>query len=168
MFFLLEYDCIMNENDSIAAITTLYEKILKRKPDKTSLYYFVSNLEKKYLSLEDVKEILSDSDEAKSLSDYSHYADKYWNDLEVVRKYKNKLATGNENTHWIEDILERFKEHLPFEDVLIVGCGNGWLERKLFDLGIGKHFDAFDMSVKYIDEVLDIALQEKVADFSAE
>ena len=147
----------MNENDSIVAITDLYEKILKRKPDKTGLYFFVTELRKKNLSLEDIKQVLSDSDEAKSLNDYSHYSDKYWNDLEIVQKYKNKLATGNENTHWIEDILERFKEHLPFEDVLIVGCGNGWLERKLFDLGIGKHFDAFDMSVKYIEEAKNLS-----------
>jgi 2-polyprenyl-3-methyl-5-hydroxy-6-metoxy-1,4-benzoquinol methylase len=48
--------------------------------------------------------------------------------------------------------LNRFKEYLPFDDVLVVGCGNGWLERQLYDLGIGKHFDAFDMSEKYVNE----------------
>ena len=32
----------MNENDSIVAITDLYEKILKRKPDKTGLYFNVT------------------------------------------------------------------------------------------------------------------------------
>jgi len=69
-----------------------------------------------------------------------------------VRKYKNKLATGDENKDWIEDILSRFKDLLPFDKVLIVGCGNGWLERRLYDLGIGVNFDAFDISEKYIKE----------------
>lgn len=142
----------MNENDSVLAITNLYKKILKREPDKTGLYFFVAQLKTKDLTLEDIENILSQSDEAKSLNDYSHYSEKYWNDLETVIKYKNKLATGNENTHWVKDILERFKEYLPFENVLVVGCGNGWLERQLCDLGIGKHFDAFDMSEKYINE----------------
>jgi len=142
----------MNENDSVLAITNLYKKILKREPDKTGLYFFVTQLKTKDLTLEDIENILSQSDEAKSLNDYSHYSEKYWNDLETVTKYKNKLATGNENTHWVKDILERFKEYLPFENVLVVGCGNGWLERQLCDLGIGKHFDAFDMSEKYINE----------------
>jgi len=142
----------MNENDSVLAITNLYKKILKREPDKTGLYFFVAQLKTKDLTLEDIENILSQSDEAKSLNDYSHYSEKYWNDLETVIKYKNKLATGNENTHWVKDILERFKEYLPFENVLVVGCGNGWLERQLYDLGIGKHFDAFDMSEKYINE----------------
>jgi len=52
--------------------------------------------------------------------------------------------------------LNRFKEYLPFGNVLIVGCGNGWLERQLYDLGIGKHFDAFDMSEKYINEAKEL------------
>jgi SAM-dependent methyltransferase len=84
--------------------------------------------------------------------------------LEIVVKYKNKLATGNENVSWIGDILTRFKEYLPFDDVLIVGCGNGWLERQLYDLGIGKHFDAFDMSEKYINEAKELK-QSRTIDY---
>ena len=139
-------------NDLEKKITGLYKELLQRSPDKTWLYYFISMINKKQLTIEDVKKILSESDESKSLKEFTHYSDKYWNDLELVRKYKDKLATGNENTHWIGDILTRFEEHLPFDNVLIVGCGNGWLERQLYDLGIGKHFDAFDMSEKYINE----------------
>ena len=137
-------------------ITGLYKELLQRSPDKTGLYYFISMINKKHLTIEDVKKILSESDEAKSLKEFTHYSDKYWNDLELVRKYKDNLATGNENTHWISDILNRFKEYLPFGNVLIVGCGNGWLERQLYDLGIGKHFDAFDMSEKYINEAKEL------------
>jgi len=37
-----------------------------------------------------------------------------------------------------------------------VGCGNGWLERKLYDMKIGKKFDAFDISEKYLQEAKDL------------
>ena len=151
-------------SDVVERVSVLYEDILQRKPDKTGLYYFVSRINKKQLTIEDVKKILSESEEAKSLKEYTHYSDKYWNDLEIVVKYKNKLATGNENVSWIDDILTRFKEYLPFDDVLIVGCGNGWLERQLYDLGIGKHFDAFDMSEKYINEAKELK-QSRAIDY---
>ena len=151
-------------SDVVERITALYEDILQRKPDKTGLYYFVSRINKKQITIDDVKKILSESEEAKSLKEYTHYSDKYWNDLEIVVKYKNKLATGNENVSWIDDILTRFKEYLPFDDVLIVGCGNGWLERQLYDLGIGKHFDAFDMSEKYINEAKELK-QSRTIDY---
>ena len=151
-------------SDVVERVSVLYEDILQRKPDKTGLYYFVSRINKKQLTIEDVKKILSESEEAKSLKEYTHYSDKYWNDLEIVVKYKNKLATGNENVSWIGDILTRFKEYLPFDDVLIVGCGNGWLERQLYDLGIGKHFDAFDMSEKYINEAKELK-QSRAIDY---
>jgi len=151
-------------NDVAERVSALYEDILQRKPDKTGLYYFVSRITKKQITIDDVEKILSESEEAKSLKEYTHYSDKYWNDLEIVVKYKNKLATGNENVSWVGDILTRFKEYLPFNDVLIVGCGNGWLERQLYDLGIGKHFDAFDMSEKYIDEAKELK-QSRAIDY---
>jgi 2-polyprenyl-3-methyl-5-hydroxy-6-metoxy-1,4-benzoquinol methylase len=134
------------------SVTELYKKILLRKPDKTGLYYFVSMLEKKQLTLEGVKKALQESDEGKGINSYSHYSDKYWNDLARVKQYKNKLSTGNENLDWIDDIKNKFSDYLPFNEVLIVGCGNGWLERYLYDSDIGSNFDAFDISEKYIDQ----------------
>jgi 2-polyprenyl-3-methyl-5-hydroxy-6-metoxy-1,4-benzoquinol methylase len=143
---------VTQRQDFEITITKLYQKHLHREPDKTGLYYFVSQLENKKLSLNDISKILSESEEGKAFSEYSHYSDKYWNDLGTVVKYKNKLSSGDENLHWIEDVKNRFKQFLPFENVLIVGCGNGWLERQLFDIGIGTNFDAFDISDKYIQE----------------
>jgi SAM-dependent methyltransferase len=90
--------------------------------------------------------------------DFEYYNDEYWNDLPAVQNYINKCATDNPDTTWIEDILTRFTERIPFEKVLIVGCGNGWVERQLYDLGIGKKFDAFDISPEHID------LAKKLAD----
>ena len=81
---------------------------------------------------------------------FQYYSDQYWNDLPQIQNYINQSTTDNPDVTWIEDILTRFKEYLPFENVLIVGCGNGWLERQLYDLGIGKSFDAFDISDSHL------------------
>ena len=142
----------MDKNNLEKKISAFYEEFLLRKPDKTGLYYFVSMIENGESTIDDVKKLLSESTEAKAIKNYSHYSDKYWNDLETVVKYKNKLSTDNENTHWIDDLTNRFSKQVPFENILIVGCGNGWLERRLYDQGIGKNFDAFDISEKYIEE----------------
>ena len=139
----------------VKEVTRLYEEILKRKPDKTGLFYFVSKLDLKNMSLEDVKKSLLNSEEGKAIHNYSHYVDKYWNEINMVSEYKNKLSTDNKNTHWVDDLSTRFKNYIPFERVLIVGCGNGWLERRLHDKGIGKYFDAFDISEKYIQEAIE-------------
>ncbi len=133
-------------------VIELYNEILLREPDKTGLYYFVSQLESKKMTLDDVRHFLMTSEEGKSIQNYSHYTDKYWNDLKIVVEYKNELATDDKNTHWIDDIPRRFKNFLPFKNVLIVGCGNGWLERKLSDMGIAENFEAFDISEKYLQE----------------
>jgi len=138
-------------------VIELYNEILLREPDKTGLYYFVSQLESKKMTLDDVKNFILNSEEGQSIQNYSHYTDKYWNDLKLVVEYKNKLSTDSKNIHWIDDLLNRFANYIPFENVLIVGCGNGWLERKLYDQRIAKNFDAFDISQKYIQE----AEQEK-------
>ena len=133
-------------------VNDIYQEILLRSPDKPGLDYFIAMLKNKKMTPEEIRKIVYDSDEAKSIRNFSHYTDKYWNDLDTVKKYKNKLATDNENLSWIDDIPNRFKKYLPFDNVLIVGCGNGWLERKLYDMGIGKNFDAFDISEDYIKE----------------
>jgi 2-polyprenyl-3-methyl-5-hydroxy-6-metoxy-1,4-benzoquinol methylase len=133
-------------------VENLYQRILLRQADKTGLFYFVSQLKSKKLSLQEIEKSLLESDEGKKINSFSHYTDKYWNNLEPVRQYKNQLSTGNKDIQWLSDISDRFQEFLPFEKVLIVGCGNGWLERMLYDNGIGKEFDAFDISEKYISE----------------
>ena len=134
------------------SIKEIYKKILLRDPDRFGLDYYVSQMKNGKLTQSDIEKQLYDSEEAQSIRNFSHYSDKYWNDLKRVGQYKNKLSTDNENSTWIADIPNRFGDFLPFENVLIVGCGNGWLERELFDMKIGLKFDAFDISDQYIQE----------------
>jgi SAM-dependent methyltransferase len=95
--------------------------------------------------------IVQTTTKAGLFNQYDHYKDQYWNNLQLIQEYICKNATGNSDTIWQIDMLSRFKEYVPFKEVLIVGCGNGWVERQLFDLGIGLHFDAFDISEKYLE-----------------
>ena len=138
-------------------LTLLYNKYLKRDPDQPGLDYFLAEIQSERRTLENVERCIIESPEAINIKNSSHYSDKYWNDLIPVTKYKNELATGNENISWMNDISTRFSEYLPFENVLIVGCGNGWVERELYDLGIAKHYDCFDISQEYINEAKSLA-----------
>ena len=89
---------------------------------------------------------------------FQYYSDQYWNDLPKIQNYINQSATDNPDLTWIKDILIRFKQYVPFNRVLIVGCGNGWVERELYDLGIGKNFDAFDMSDSHLQLAKKLAI----------
>lgn len=113
----------------------------------------------------------SDIDGTKKLGspdNYDHYKDQYWNNLELVQQYINRNATGNKDTIWQIDILTRFKNYVPFNEVLIIGCGNGWVERQLFDLGIGLHFDSFDVSEKYLETAQQLAANRSIRYFKAD
>jgi SAM-dependent methyltransferase len=99
---------------------------------------------------------------------YDHYKDQYWNDLHLVQQYINENATGNKDTIWQIDIQSRFKQYLPFKNVLVIGCGNGWVERQLYDLEIGLHFDAFDISEKYLETAKSLVDNRKINYFRAD
>ena len=138
-------------------VDNLYRELLLRPADKIGLDYFTSLLMNKTATTEDVRKLILDSEEVKNIQSFSHYSFQYWNDLDEVEHYMNKLCTGDPKVNWMMDTKKRFKQYLPFGKVLVVGCGNGWVERELSDLEIGLHFDAFDISEEYIQ----IAKKEK-------
>ena len=71
-------------------IKNLYNEILLREPDKTGLYYFMSQIESNKMTLDDVKSILYDSGEAKSIRNYS-----LWNEA-----FYRELSRGGEILGW--------------------------------------------------------------------
>jgi len=64
-----------------------------------------------------------------------YYTGIYWNDYEVVKRYMNRLATGEEHVTW-QDHLLRLRKGKPFRKALILSCGNGWVEAELFSKGV--------------------------------
>lgn len=108
-------------------------------------------IQKKILLKIGIRNVIDFADKHGYFDIYQKFNERYWNELPLVLEYINKNITGNKNIIWQKDILTRFKENLPFKKVLIIGCGNGWVERELYDLGIGLDFDAFDISNKFLN-----------------
>ena len=77
---------LTNKLDYENEVKKLYEKHLHRQPDKTGLYYFTSKLKSKKLTISQVSKVLMESEEGKAFTNFSHYADEYWNELDLVGK----------------------------------------------------------------------------------
>lgn len=86
--------------------------------------------------------------EAKALSHDVYYQGIYWNDYELVRSELNRRATGSNKITWQDHFISSTRPQ--FSKALIINCGNGWVERDLFDRGMFSHAVAFDAS----DELL--------------
>lgn len=80
-----------------------------------------------------------------------YYSGNYWNDFVAVRAILNRRATGEEQLEWYNYF---FKQHPgPYKKVLMLNCGNGWLERKMHKRGYITEL----VGVDYSDELLDEA-----------
>jgi SAM-dependent methyltransferase len=77
-----------------------------------------------------------------------YYKGQYWNDLVEVRSHLNRLATGNPDLDWVTKVIEL---HEPGH-ALILNCGNGWVERELFDRGLILSAVALDVSDSLLHE----------------
>jgi len=93
----------------------------------------------------------SDYQEKTPPAGINHYADRFWNDLPEVRAYLCESATGDRNLWWIPYIKQRYAK-TPFRSCLILACGNGRIERELYDTGVALEFDAFDYSDDYLGQ----------------
>ena len=81
-----------------------------------------------------------------------HYADRQWNELYPVIDYLQRRATGDPTRWWMDDLRDRHAPPGGFAHALVIGCGNGWVERDLSDRGVARRFDAFDASGAYLEE----------------
>ena len=80
-----------------------------------------------------------------------HYTDRFWNDLSPVLAHLCRHATGDPDLWWMDYFKRRYALP-PKRRALIIGCGNGWVERDLYDRGVAEHFEAFDGSERYLAE----------------
>jgi SAM-dependent methyltransferase len=74
-----------------------------------------------------------------------YYSYQYWNDLPQVVAYMSENFTGHPGKWWVDDFKERFCQ-TPLARVLVLNCGNGWVERELVDKGMALAVTAFDYS----------------------
>lgn len=63
----------------------------------------------------------------------------------------NQRCSGDPTVTWQQHFKKNFAKK-PFSKALFIMCGNGWVEREFFDLGIVTSADAFDYSQDLLDE----------------
>jgi SAM-dependent methyltransferase len=84
-----------------------------------------------------------------STADSVYYKDLYWNDHPLVLEHLCKRLSGGlwKRGQWMTQYFkDLYAGEKPFERTLILNCGNGWVERELFDAGVLKNVVAFDYS----------------------
>jgi SAM-dependent methyltransferase len=95
-------------------------------------------------------------DEAIKPSEGMEYYTKqiYWNDFEIVLRYLNVAISGQHDVAWPQHILTAFKR---FDTALIVNCGNGWVERDLYKIGLINRAIGIDIGDGMIKEATEKA-----------
>jgi SAM-dependent methyltransferase len=79
-----------------------------------------------------------------------YYQGKYWNDLPAVREHLNSRATGVPTSNWI-DYLKSVRPN-GFDTVLVLNCGNGWVERELLSTGLARYAVGIDISEELLEQ----------------
>jgi SAM-dependent methyltransferase len=74
-----------------------------------------------------------------------YYHGIYWNDYEAIVKYINSRVSGDPATPWYVHFKRLVRGHV-FRKALIINCGNGWVERLLFDAGLFSEGLGIDIS----------------------
>jgi SAM-dependent methyltransferase len=64
--------------------------------------------------------------------------------LPAVIRYQSRRSTGSEDESWAPYVKRRYCVE-PRQHALVIGCGNGWVERAMIDLGLVASVDAFDI-----------------------
>src|SRR5271165_5660564 len=91
---------------------------------------------------------------AENVKDYSGII--YWNSFEVILEHWNMSITGSATETWYEYVRDRFG---PFDRALFVNCGNGWVERALFQSGTIRSAVGFDINGELLSQAREEALQ---------
>jgi SAM-dependent methyltransferase len=83
---------------------------------------------------------------------FSYYKkDIYWNDFECVRKHLNLSISGSSDVDW----MSYLKSKIPHADRgFILNCGNGWVERDLFQRGVLSSVMGVDFMEQSIEEAI--------------
>lgn len=75
----------------------------------------------------------------------------YWNDFAIVREHLNRRATDDPSIDWVEH-LRVVNGGRQFRKALILNCGNGWVERELFDRGLIFAATGTDISEEFVEQ----------------
>ena len=75
--------------------------------------------------------------------DFNYYRDIiYWNSFERTISLWNETISGDANIFWVQYLKRKYG---TFEQGLFLNCGNGWVERALFEAGVIKSAIGLDI-----------------------
>jgi len=80
---------------------------------------------------------------------HRYYAGRYWNDFETVRGYLDQRATGDATVSWYQALATR---GMRCGRVLMLNCGNGWVERELHRVGVVDDVVGIDIAEDLLDQ----------------
>jgi len=84
-----------------------------------------------------------------------------WMDFSIIENCINERISGDPKKNWLIWAKEKYcRETKPAG--LVLGCGDGVLERHGIKLGLCDHFDAYDVSGKSIEAARSAAKKEKL------
>jgi ubiquinone/menaquinone biosynthesis C-methylase UbiE len=81
-----------------------------------------------------------------------YYQGIYWNDYMLVKNYINKTISGDDSKTWVDYVKDKFLSQLPFKHALSLNCGNGWVDRELYDKRIIENCIGYDYSGQLLRE----------------
>ncbi|MEP6746306.1 MAG: class I SAM-dependent methyltransferase [Bacteroidota bacterium] len=87
-----------------------------------------------------------------------YYHGHYWNDYELVRKHINKRISSSPVMKWYQHFIKTH-EGKKFKKALFVNCGNGWVEREIYQAGLFEEA----IGVDYLQPLIDEAQKEATA-----
>lgn len=79
-----------------------------------------------------------------------YYESHYWNNLDCTNRMINARVSGDETINWWSHFASRTGR--VFDRALILNCGNGWVEREMFDGGLFKEAVGIDYSQSLLDD----------------
>lgn len=104
---------------------------------------------------------------------WNHYAElrqqgltgDWWEAGPVLQAEINRRISDDTDTDWIDYSIQRhFTGKTPVSACLSLGCGTGWLERRLFEANFFQRCDAFDVADGCIRIAQEIASHQGIGD----
>jgi ubiquinone/menaquinone biosynthesis C-methylase UbiE len=73
----------------------------------------------------------------------------YWNNFDLVNAIINTLITGRASQNWMQHTLSKYG---PFDKLYSINCGNGWVERALYNIGAASWIFGSDINAESLAE----------------
>lgn len=100
-----------------------------------------------------------------------YYRDKYWNDHQLIRDFFLRRMSGGLPAAlrcWHQYFLEDYLDNKPAKRALFLNCGNGWVERELYDAGLFESGVGFDYSPELVAQAETEAGKRNIVYFVAD